>query len=171
MKVEIIYKKSIIKKELDFIKKNISFFEQNEMFFYFPFKSVISEEREEQINVDEKKFSINETRLKISRKWKKLEGEVFVRLERYNKSNNCFLFEKKYECYLTFYGCYGYYHFPNRMFVNVVAKPDFIIETIVHELIHLLIYKQTINKPADYVEKEVERIYDESGLKIFLRKE
>jgi predicted SprT family Zn-dependent metalloprotease len=64
-----------------------------------------------------------------------------------------------------FYGCYGYYDYPDKIFVNINAKIDFILETIIHELIHLFVYEKSQNMKYQEIENLVDSIIIKSGLK------
>lgn len=166
MKVQIIYDKNQIKKELNFIKENIPHFEKNKMFFYFPFESILDNSIiNEQIKNDEKKFKIREIEKKLLDEWTKKEKTVFDLLEKYNKKKKCLNIKKEYRCFLTFYGCYGYYDYPDKIFINVNVEIDFILETIIHELIHLFVYEKANSMEYSEIENLVDSIFIESGLK------
>jgi phosphoenolpyruvate synthase/pyruvate phosphate dikinase len=171
MKIKILYNLNQVKKELLFIEKNVAYFKKNNMFFYFPFESIketSTNKISEQIHKDEKIYKPEKVLNSIEKKWEKTEGSVFNCLLEYNKKVKIFEFKKEYKCHLSFYGCYGYYDYPDKIFANIFAKPEFIIETIIHELIHLLIYKKTIKKTYSDVERLVDRIFIDSGIsKIF----
>ncbi len=171
MKVEIIYNPNKIKKELLFIEKHLSHFKTNKMFFYFPFKSVEKIDKTEinkQVEKDEKHFKIQKIQKNLEKKWVEKEELIFKHLKDYNKKENLFKIEKEYKCFLSFYGCYGYYNFPNEIYININAKIEFMIETIIHELIHLLIYKKMNKKSYNEIENTVDKIFINSGLdKIF----
>jgi hypothetical protein len=171
MKLKVIYNLDKIKIQLSFIEKNLTFFKRNKMFFYFPFESIkriSKEDVDKQILKDEKYFQIRKKLKILEKKWKQIESTVFDHLLKYNKKEKALNFRKEYECLLSFYGCYGYYNFPNEIFINVDAKTEFIIETIIHELIHLMVYKNTRTKSYEEIEKIVDKIFVDSGLsKIF----
>mgnify|MGYP001620127320 FL=1 len=49
----------------------------------------------------------------------------------------------KYACYLTTLGPYGYFKTPNKIFINIVdADISHVMETIVHEVLHLALYEK-----------------------------
>lgn len=167
MKVKIIYNIDKIKNQLFFIEDNLAYFKKNKMFFYFPFESIKKTNDKKivkQICEDEKRFQIEKVKEKIEKEWIKKENVVFECLYKYSKKEKILEFENKYKCYLSFYGCYGYYDFPNKIFVNINAKIEFIIETIIHELIHLLIYKKTAKKSYKEIEEIADAIFINSGL-------
>lgn len=167
MKIDIVYDTNRIKRELPFIASNIAYFEKNKMFSYFPFKiesNIDLDEIDRQIIKDENHFQITTLQNTICEEWAKKEALVFKYLNDFNKVVNVFEFENEYTCFLTFYGCYGYYDYPNEIYVNVDAKPEFIIETIVHELIHLLIQKKMGMKPHQEIEEFVDDVFKSSGL-------
>ena len=173
MKVKIVYDINKIKNELFFIENNLAYFKKNKMFFYFPFESIKKTSDKkiiEQMHKDEKRFKIKKIKEKIEKKWEEKENSVFEYLYKYNKKGKNLEFENEYKCYLSFYGCYGYYDFPNEIFVNINAKIEFIIETIIHELIHLLIYKKTAKKPYQEIEKIVDEIFINSRLNMIFPK-
>jgi hypothetical protein len=171
MKLKILYNSNEIKRQLPFIEKNVSHFKKNKMFFYFPFESLekmSTKEIQEQICKDEKNFQIEKFKKKLEKEWNKKEKFIFEALKNYNDNENVFEFKKEYKCFLTFYGSYGYFEYPNIIFINVDAKIEFIMETIVHELIHLLIFEKMKNKSYLEIEKKVDKIFINSGIgKIF----
>jgi hypothetical protein len=168
MKIQIIYDENQIKKELNFIEECIPYFKRNKMFFYFPFDNTSKKDSliiDEQIKKDEEKFKIKSTKGKIVKAWEEKELAVLDLLEKYNKKNNCLDIKKEYKCFLMFYGCYGYYDYPDKIFVNINAKIDFILETIIHELIHLFVYEKSQNMKYQEIENLVDSIIIKSGLK------
>lgn len=165
MRVEIIYNVDKVKSELDFLKNNLSFFENNKMFYYFPFKKLEKELISKQIKLDEKKFEIDKRVKLITKKWERVETAFFGYLKKIDKQNEFFNFENHYKCFLSFYGCYGYFRFPGQVYVNIGADLDFVIETIAHELIHLLVYEKVENKSYEEIEVIVDKIMIDSEFK------
>ena len=167
MKVNIIYDIEKVKNEIPFIRENVVYFEKNNMFFRFPdiFEKEINKDNiYKQICIDEEFFQIKKNESILKKEWQKKEDLIFRHLVFYNKIKKIFSFEKGYKCFLSFYGCYGYYRLPNEIYVNIDADKNFIMETIVHELIHLLIYKEMNNKSFEEIEENVDNIFIESGL-------
>jgi hypothetical protein len=135
------------------------------MFFYFPFETISNSSIvDEQIKRDEKKFKIKESERKIINEWAKREDVIFDLLRKYNEKKECMDIKKEYQCFLTFYGCYGYYDYPDKIFVNINAEINFILETIIHELIHLFVYKRSSKMEYKKVENLVDSIFINSGL-------
>ncbi len=167
MKIKIIYDKKQIKKELPFIERNIQHFKKNKMFFYFPFEPVAMKDNlmiNKQIKKDEERLKIEQTKNKIINEWEKKEEIVFKLLREYNNIEKCMEIRGKYVCFLIFYGCYGYYDYPDKIFININAKIEFILETIIHELIHLFVYQKSKNKEYHEIESLVDSIFINSGL-------
>ncbi|MCD4706013.1 SprT-like domain-containing protein [bacterium] len=171
MKIKIIYNSNIMKKELLFIESNLAYFKKNKMFFYFPFESIKKTSDKniiKQIHKDEKHFQIEKIKKILEKQWAKKEKLVFNCLYKYNQKEKIFNIQKEYKCFLSFYGCYGYYNFSDEIYININAKFEFIIETIIHELIHLLIYKNMNKKSYHQIEEKVDKIFIDSSLnKIF----
>lgn len=91
VKIQIIYNKNQIKKELSFVKDNIQHFKKNKMFFYFPFDRVSNKDNltiDRQIEKDEEKFKIKIVKEKITKAWEEKESSVFNLLEKYNEGKN-----------------------------------------------------------------------------------
>lgn len=57
-----------------------------------------------------------------------------------------------------------------KIFINVNAEIDFILESIIHELIHLFIYKKTSKMEYPEIENLVDSIFINSGLDKLFRK-
>ncbi len=171
MKVHIIYDRKRIAKELPFIQKNINHFTQNDMFFYFPFdthSALRSDDVQHQIRLDEEKYQIKNVQKTITTAWRKKEHDVFCALQQYNARHKTLTLHNRYDCFLTFYGCYGYYDAPRELFINVDAPIEDMLMTMVHELLHLCIYSTTTKMSYQETEQAVDDLFFKANLhKIF----
>jgi len=164
MHIKILYNTDKIKDQLPFIESQKDFLEKNGMFFYFPF-DLKKDNFAKQIEEDKKRFEVKHIEEILNKEINKKEALIFKYLKEYNSNIGLFEFVDEYTCFLSFYGCYGYYNFPNEIFVSVCAEPDLIFETIIHELIHLLIYKKTKEKSHQEIESIVDSVFIKSDLK------
>ncbi|MBL7053175.1 MAG: hypothetical protein ISS02_00720 [Candidatus Portnoybacteria bacterium] len=99
---------------------------------------------------------IYDEKVKIAKnEWKKIEMRFFDVLGKYNLK-----IKKKYLCYISLYGPEGQFKYPNIIDLRINNKPDIreINETIVHELIHLIILRKAERLKLDY--KKTEGIVD-----------
>ncbi|PID52073.1 MAG: hypothetical protein CR972_03550 [Candidatus Moraniibacteriota bacterium] len=171
MKIRIIYSQERIAKELPFIQKHINHFIQNEMFFYFPFDAhttLRGDDVRRQICSDEEKYQIKNTQKTLTTAWHKKERDVFYALQQYNTHHHTLTLCNDYNCFLTFYGCYGYYNAPHEIFININAPIEDMLMTIVHELLHLCIYVKTAQMSYQETEQAVDDLFFKANLhKIF----
>ena len=70
----------------------------------------------------------------------------------------------RYLCVITPYGPYGFYRTPDTIFVNVSKRNvEQWFETLFHEMLHLILFEETQNKPW----QESERIIDQTFVRVF----
>jgi len=102
---------------------------------------------------------------KIKNNWKKIEQSFFNILGGLNlKTKN------KYICYISLYGPSGQFNYPDVVNLRVSNAKDIkeANETIVHELIHLLIYNKAKKLKLSYKQTEgvIDLFFTETKLKI-----
>jgi len=149
MKFSVKYNKKSILKEISEIKEILPDIRKYNIKHYFPFKD--NTNIKEQIIKDEKRDNPLDKKKKVNL-WitkNKEEIEKVISSIGFKVSKN-----KKFIIFLNLYGPEGYFYVPNIIIANIHNKKiDFITETIIHELIHLLIEKKYKNK--SYQEKEI----------------
>ncbi|MFA5247993.1 MAG: hypothetical protein WC415_01970 [Patescibacteria group bacterium] len=162
---DIKYDEKIIIKEMTEVVESLDFFKKNNIRIYFPFedKNITEEVIVSQLEKDKIENNPDQILKEVDDFLKINEDEIKSLLERYNDK---FLINKQFKVFLNYYGCDGYYYFPDTIVVNLRHKAEYIAETIIHEMIHLLI--EDLQKNSDYSkenEQEVDCIFVESGLK------
>jgi hypothetical protein len=68
--------------------------------------------------------------------------------------------KSEYIIYFTYFGTYGSYQKPNKIFIYLDRPAEDIAKTIIHEIVHLKIEDEAVKKHLTHEEKEkiVERI-------------
>lgn len=89
---------------------------------------------------------------KLEKPWKKIESEFFRAVKSYKHKKLL----NKYQCHVSQFGPEGKYRRPNFLFVRLRTKKDEkrILETIGHEILHLLFVDFFESKKASYSERE-----------------
>lgn len=101
--------------------------------------------------------------LSILPAYKKLDHNELInvlknKIEKYNHIYN----DSEYIVYLSKFGAFGSYKMPNKVYVNIQRDPDKIIKTILHEIIHLQVEEDTIERGLNWKQREklVKAIFD-----------
>ena len=158
MRVKFIYNKKRIRKELNFIKSRTEFLKNKGMFYYFPFSADLLNFKK-QLEIDEKKFNIEKKTKFLVNNWIKKEKEFFEKLKEHQKKCQKLEIQDFYICYITMYGCYGYYRYPNEIIINIAHQNlEFNLETVIHEIVHLSLYKKEKAEESSEIEKKVDLI-------------
>jgi hypothetical protein len=152
--------KSIIE-SAEIVKEFVSFLEEMKMYYYFPFsQNASTEDIKAQIKKDSVTFKIVEAEKNIKESWSKYAHSIIPKLS--TLANGAHL--GRYRCALTFYGPYGYYYTPDTIYVNITkGTPDEWIETLLHELLHL-IFSEKIES-MEHLEEE--RFIDSTFVDLF----
>ena len=128
-----------LKHSVEIVEELLPQLSKTEMFYYFPFETNRSLEVNVQIDLDIDEFNFINLTEAFLEKWNEYELSILNSFENFTNINNIET-ETEFNCYLTIYGPYGYYNVPNEIFVNVSKKfPEFQLETLVHEILHLAI--------------------------------
>jgi Zn-dependent peptidase ImmA (M78 family) len=96
---------------------------------------------EEQIKLEMEPQKISIVKNKTTKKWEQNEKNIlaFINSIPYQSP-------ERLNIILTKYGVGGSYWFPNKVVINIInARPDK-FETVIHELVHLIIEKPIIQK-------------------------
>ena len=151
--------KSIIE-SIEIVKEFISFLEEMKMYYYFPFSEMSEAVIQTQIKVDSETFRLTDAETNIKVAWKKYASGIISKLSTITDTSNL----NAYRCVLTFYGPYGYYYTPDTIYVNITkGTPDEWIETLLHELLHL-IFSEKI-EGMEHLEEE--RFIDSKFVELF----
>lgn len=99
-----------------------------------------------------KKISLNERIIWLEKEWEKIEKDYFKIVKRFKHRRLL----SKYKCHISHFGPEGKYCRPNLLFVRLRTKNDKkrAIETIGHELLHLLFADFFESKKLNYPERE-----------------
>ncbi len=143
------------------VKEFIPFLEEMKMYYYFPFtQNATTEIIKAQIKIDSDTFKFTEAVNSLHQSWEKFAPDIITKLNTLSKDS----VTNTYICIPTFYGPYGYYYTPDTVYVNVTKGiPDEWIETLVHELLHLIL-EQEIKKLSHL---EEERFIDKTFVELF----
>jgi len=146
----------------------LSFFKQHKIKYRFPFLN--GRIKKEEVIIQIKKDKDVSGPHKILPQLKKFfinNGEEIIdSLKEYNNKLNI---SHPFHVYLSYYGCDGYYYLPDIIVVNIYNNTiDYIIENILHEIVHLLIEKKYKNYSYQRKEKVVDQVILKSGLKKYL---
>jgi len=162
MKIKIVYDRKNLIEELSVIKKMLPHFKKNKMYFYFPFDKHNLNEEDYIVAIikeDEKNSALLKKIAELKKRVKIIEKNLSEYIEK--NPENVFEIFNEYVCYVTMYGCYGYYRTPNKIFVNLKDKDiDFHSETIVHEIAHILLHKKIKGYPYEKKEECVDEIVE-----------
>jgi len=160
MKIQFLYSQTQEIQRLIDLRLEYPWFAENNFPAIFPkfYNSLCSEKRAIfKKNLRSQLASIYDRKLyaikkdSVRKQWSKIEGEFFAILEQWTKN------QKNYICHISLYGPQGQFSYPNTITVRAHTKRDVseINETIAHELIHLLIYKQTRKLKLNYEQTEI----------------
>ena len=101
---------------------------------------------------------------KVKNNWRKIEKDFFEILSNLNLK-----IRDKYFCHISLYGPEGQFNYPDIVNLRVVNSKDIknANETIVHEIIHLLIYNKVKKIKLSYQQTEslVDLFFIETNLK------
>lgn len=145
----------------EIIKEFVPFLEEMKMYYYFPFSQKDTTDTiRTQIQKDSNTFKYVETEKSIKQGWEKYAPDIIPKLSTILSDSH----PNKYRCVLTFYGPYGYYYTPDTIYINVTkSSPDEWIETLVHEMLHLILSE----KIEEMTHLEEERFIDATFIELF----
>lgn len=105
------------------------------------------------IENDERRYDASGMKDLLSHLWREKKDVLSNALAAYCETNDILLREE-YFCAMTFYGSYGFYELPGNIFLNVALGKDveFLFETMLHELLHIVMNDQL--ESLLYVERE-----------------
>lgn len=113
------------------------------------------------IKICEKRIKPLEIKRQLEKKWRMQGGNIIDTLKDY-ASTHCIHLHNEYKCVLTFYGPYGYYEMPDIIYLNISkGSYEFMLETILHELLHLALEKELVNKSALEREDKIDKVFIE----------
>lgn len=128
-------------------------FEEKEWFEHKNFSVFLPKNKGEIGNeIRRKKESLNERIIWLKKEWGKSENDYFKIVKKFKHKKLL----SKYKCHISRFGPEGKYCRPNLLFVRLRIKSDKkrAIETIGHELLHLLFADFFESKKFNYPERE-----------------
>ncbi len=116
------------------------------------------------LKADEDAYNPSKMRDALAHLWEEKKNVVLDSLMVYCERNNLSLYEE-YFCALTFYGPYGFYELPDTVFLNVAMEKDadFLFETMLHELLHIVLGNQL--ESMEYMDRE--KLVDDTFVEIW----
>jgi len=150
-------------KDLKYVKelfKEKTWFEREQFPIYLPKKESVIES---EIKQNKKYLGKNIKWLKAE--WKKIEKPYFKAIKKfkYQKIINT------YTCHVSYFGVEGRYRAPHQLFIRLHNERDKkrVLETIAHELLHLIFNNYFIRNHCTYREREwlIDQIIIKSELK------
>jgi hypothetical protein len=166
MKLNFIFNTDKIEESVEIVSKFLPDLKRSGMYHYFPFTEndlQNTDAIQAQIARDIEQFHLDNTTRELQDYWEahkeKINDALFAYLERENLSVS-----SPYICATTFYGPYGFYHTPDTIHLNITkGEIDFMIQTLLHEFLHLLLFERVRSLP----ENEGESVIDKTFVEIF----
>lgn len=102
--------------------------------------------------ISKKNDSLNKKIIWLRKEWRKIEKDYFKTVKKFKHKQLHFI----YECHVSRFGPEGKYTRPNKLFVRLRTNRDKqrVMETIGHELLHLLFADIFRSKKLSYAERE-----------------
>lgn len=159
MKISINFSDEELLRSVKIVEDFLPYLTSQGMFFYFPFTKTGDREAVlKQINKDMMTYSPKVFLVKLENLWQELAPEILNRLSKFIVNSNEKIFTD-YFCWLTMYGPYGYYDQPNKVYVNITkGNTEFMIETMLHEIIHLIVGQSSVNL-SENIEGTVDALF------------
>lgn len=137
-------------REKDYLKqllKEKEWFEREKFLAFLPESKA---DIEKEVSSDDK--TLNRKIVQLQDKWKKVETYYFQIIKEFHHKKLLM----RYICHVSLFGPEGKYCRPNLLFVRLRTKSDEkrVIETIGHELLHLLFADFFESKKLNYAERE-----------------
>jgi len=152
------------KKEIEYLDQ---LFEEKEWFESHNFPVFLPPDKK---NIKEaifrEKTGLNKKISQLKKDWGKIEKEYFETIKKFKHKKLL----KKYMCHISYFGPEGKYCPPNLLFVRLHTKQDenTALETVAHELLHLIFMNYFESRNLDYAEREgmIDAIILESDLNL-----
>ncbi|OIQ02304.1 MAG: hypothetical protein COZ86_03700 [Candidatus Moranbacteria bacterium CG_4_8_14_3_um_filter_41_13] len=134
------------------------------MHFRYPEELLAGKDNSSVIENDDHLYDASNMKNALAYLWREKRNVLSNALVAYCEKGGISLYEE-YSCAMTFYGPYGFYELPCNIFLNVAMGKDveFLFETMLHELLHIVLNNQLENLP--YVERE--KMVDNTFVKIW----
>lgn len=169
MDIKFIFNKKDVQGEFSRLQSFLFKMRDNRIPYYFPFTATNIKNHKyitNKIKKDINNLVYKRKYLSTKKEWLKLKNIIINFLlanpviKKYGKLRS------KYICIMTPYGPQGYYNPPNTIVVSIkLNKNSDIFETIVHELIHLILYDRLKSFSYKKREKTVDDIILKSNFK------
>lgn len=166
MNLNFTFDSSKILASIGIVHEFLLFLRDSGMYHYFPFSDddlTNSELVQAQVDRDAEHFQLGAATDELARYWESHAVAINNALAPYLAREGLTL-EPSYTCALTCYGPYGYYYTPATVYVNITERTtDEHIQTILHELLHLVLYERT----KDLGGVELEHVIDCTFVEVF----
>jgi hypothetical protein len=169
MKIELKIDFNKTQEQIPVIKDFLPQIKKVGMYYYWPFDNSTDTATKQMIESDINDPVFLSKFQQLCSAWSNLETEITVAIKEIVAKQNDVELLDSYQCYILPYGCYGYYNPPNEIFINIRdAEINHILETIIHELLHLIFIKQVNKKSHHELEQFIDDFFTSKELqKIF----
>lgn len=168
MKLNFVFNTDKIQESIGIVSEFLPDLKSSGMYHYFPFTEDVLKDADfvrAQIARDTEQFRLDNVLKQIQEYWDTHEEKINMALSEYLSREKLSILPS-YTCALTFYGPYGYYYTPDIVYLNVIkGTTEFMIQTLLHEFLHLVLFEQTKNLPGG----EAETVIDKTFVEIFGR--
>ena len=168
MKLNFIFNTDKIQESIGIVSEFLPDLKSSGMYYYFPFTDGTLKDTdfvEAQIARDTVEFHPDDALKQLQEYWDAHEEKINEALSKYLIREKLSVLPS-YTSALTFYGPYGYYHTPDVVYLNITkGTTEFMIQTMLHEFLHLVLF----GRAKDLPDREVESIVDKTFVEIFGR--
>lgn len=166
MKLNFVFSTDKIQESIGIVSEFLPDLKSSGMYHHFPFTEDVLKDADfvrAQIARDTDQFHLGDVLKELQNYWEAHEEKINAALSKYFSREKLSILPS-YTCALTFYGPYGYYHTPDTIYLNITkGTTEFMIQTLLHEFLHLVLFEQTKNLP----DREVESATDKTFVEIF----
>lgn len=166
MKLNFIFNTDKIQESVEIVREFLPDMKRSGMYHYFPFAENDLQNTDviqAQIDRDIEQFHLDNTTRDLKGYWEAHAEKINNALSSYLECENLPL-NSVYVCAITFYGPYGFYNTPDTIYLNITkGEIEFMIQTLLHEFLHLLLFERVKSLP----ENEVESVIDKTFVEIF----
>ncbi len=170
MNIKFVFNEKSIRGEFSTLQMFLSKMQSNKIPYYFPFITTNNEKNRDyiarKIKEDMNNLLYKKRCVAAKKEWLKLKNPIINYLSINPIIKKHGKLRSKYVCIMTPYGPQGYYNPPHTIIVSIkLNKISNILETIMHELIHLILYEYLKRFSYRKQEKIIDNIILKSDLK------